>query len=145
MWLRDEAKTPDQSAAPPASGSAPKTEKPDLSSKSGIASAPSSAPAVPAAPLWQRQQGAPIAVQKPADEEPAGHKVGQILEPALWMVGALLLSAIVLAAIQAWRKRKAAAGDNLQDQLTQFRDAFQKGQMSKEEYHRVHALLTGRI
>jgi hypothetical protein len=118
-----------------------------VTNKTPIASAPDSAPAsAPAAgQLWQQQPGKAVAGQKPANEEQGGHRVGQILEPALWMVGALLLSAILLAGIQAWRKRKVAAGDNLQDQLTQFRDAFRKGQMSKEEYQRVHALLTGRI
>ncbi len=108
----------------------------------GLATAPSP-------PVWQGFPAAPAApsatgVAKP-QEAPPGHRIGQILEPALWMVGALLIAAAVVMLVQAWRKRTLATRDSLQEQLAQFRDAFQKGQMSKEEYHRVHSLLTTRI
>jgi hypothetical protein len=82
----------------------------------------------------------------PPQEPPAGAKVGQILEPALYMVGVLILFAAGLMIFQALRKRSRGGDrDSLQDQLTQFREAFEKGEMTKEEYRRVHALLTGRI
>src|SRR5262249_35012724 len=98
----------------------------------------------PAAPMWQ--PAPPLAgMRVPAEKEEPGHRIGQILEPALWMVGALLFSAVVLMLVQAWRKRALAARDSLHEQLAQFREAYQKGEMSKDEYHRVHALLTGRL
>ena len=98
----------------------------------------------PSASMWQ--PAPPMAgMRVPAEKEEPGHRIGQILEPALWMVGALLFSAVVLMLVQAWRKRALAARDSLHEQLAQFREAYQKGEMSKEEYHRVHALLTGRL
>jgi hypothetical protein len=125
-----------------------KIEQPPASKPVPEKTAAASAPTLPI----PQEQGFPAAppapggggvAQQPA--EPPGHRIGQILEPALWMVGALLAAAAIVMLVQAWRKRSVAIHDTLQEQLTQFRDAYQKGQMSKEEYHRVHALLTARI
>jgi hypothetical protein len=170
MWRRDDAKPAD--ASKQANPTAQSTTKEDKSSTKGqesgtpggksgdggalkaqgdAAKGQASAPQAtqpqatqPAFPMWQ--PSAPLAVARmPAEREEPGHRIGQILEPALWMVGALLFSATVLMLVQAWKKRSLAARDNLHEQLAQFREAYQKGEMSKDEYHRVHALLTGRL
>jgi hypothetical protein len=169
MWRRDDAKPADASKqANPTTQSTTKDDKGNVTrpesgapGKSGdggalkaegdAAKGQASTPQAtqpqatqPAFPMWQ--QTAPLSVARmPADREEPGHRIGQILEPALWMVGALLFSATVLMLVQAWKKRSLAARDNLHEQLAQFRDAYQKGEMSKDEYHRVHALLTGRL
>lgn len=166
MWRRDEARPADpakqekpaaQSATKDDSHKTVRQEGDQPKTSAGKDETPKSNEAVvkrqpttpqdsqPALQLWQ--PSAPLAIRiAPAErEEPPGHRIGQILEPALWMVGALLFSAIVLMLIQAWKKRSLAVRDGLNEQLTQFRDAYQQGKMSKEEYHRVHALLTGRL
>jgi hypothetical protein len=75
-----------------------------------------------------------------------GQRVGQILEPALWLVGALLLAALVLKLLQRARRQQAAkTGDATHDQLAHFRTLYENGQMSPEEYGRVYALLSGQI
>jgi hypothetical protein len=75
-----------------------------------------------------------------------GHRIGDILEPGLWLAGSLLLAALCLLLIQrSWRQRVAKTEDSAHDQLARFRSLFEHGQMSREEYDRVHALLSSRI
>lgn len=72
-------------------------------------------------------------------------RFGQILEPALWLVGALLLAALILLFVQRWQRRSQEPGDPLRDQLTQFRALYEKGEISQEEYERVRGRLLGRF
>jgi hypothetical protein len=70
--------------------------------------------------------------------------------PVLWttlaMIGALLVGALVIAIVDRWRKR-AASQDKLSpgQQLSQFRTMYEKGELSREEYERIRALLGGRL
>jgi hypothetical protein len=69
---------------------------------------------------------------------------GGILMPALLLVGGILLAALVLLFIKKWNQQ-APGDDTAHDQLARFRDLYQHGEMSPEEYKRVHALLAGKI
>ena len=90
----------------------------------------------------------PAPAPAPAPGPPAGRpfEFGDILWPALWLAGTILLAAMIykiIAVIRAYQQRKAAAADSAQGQLSQFRLAFERGEMTEEEYNRVYKLLTG--
>jgi hypothetical protein len=73
---------------------------------------------------------------------------GRLLWAALPLVGALLAGALVLYLIDRWRKREAAEEDALcapNEQLSRFRSLYERGEMSREEYERVKALLTAQL
>jgi hypothetical protein len=61
------------------------------------------------------------------------------------LIGVLLLGALVLYFIDRWRKRAALPGTPAGDELTQYRLLYERGQMSREEFERVKALLSGRM
>jgi hypothetical protein len=62
----------------------------------------------------------------------------------LLLVGAVLLAALILVLIKRWNN-ESAPRDTAHDQLAHFRDMFQHGEISKEEYQRVHSLLATKI
>jgi hypothetical protein len=73
---------------------------------------------------------------------------GRLLWAALPLVGALLAGALILYLIDRWRKREAAeeeAAATPNDQLSQFRSLYERGEMSREEFERVKALLTEQL
>ena len=80
-----------------------------------------------------------------ANVEPAVPAAWRIFEVSLWLVGFLLLAALILQIVRVRRQRSRGLGSTLSQQLTEFRQAYERGEMSKEEYERVHALMTGRI
>lgn len=62
----------------------------------------------------------------------------------LWLVGALigtlLFGALVLSWIERWRKRQLAdAPANDLEQIGNYRQMFERGELSKEEYDRIKA------
>ena len=61
----------------------------------------------------------------------------------LGLVVALLLGALIIAMVERWRKRAANSNVTAGDQLTHFRQLYDQGAMSKEEYDRVRAQLAG--
>lgn len=73
---------------------------------------------------------------------------GRLLWAALPLIGALLAGAVVLYLIDRWRKRQdeaeqAACAPN--DQLSHFRSLYERGEMSREEFDKVKALLAGQL
>jgi len=62
----------------------------------------------------------------------------------LLLIGVLLLGALVIAVAQRWRR---AAPERLSpsDQLARFRLLYEEGQLSREEFDRLRALLGGQI
>jgi hypothetical protein len=70
----------------------------------------------------------------------------QLLWPSLAFIGALLVLALVVAWMDRWRKRQPQQGRlSTSDQLAHFRTLYERGEMSPEEYARVHALLAERL
>jgi hypothetical protein len=73
---------------------------------------------------------------------------GQLIWAALPLIGALLAGALILYVIDRWRKRvaedeEAACAPN--DQLSHFRTLYERGEMSREEFEKVKALLAGQL
>lgn len=68
-----------------------------------------------------------------------------LLVPGLWLVGALLLGAVVIALIKHWRGRAGSERLSPGDQLAQFRSLYEKGAISAEEFERLRAMLGDRM
>jgi hypothetical protein len=105
----------------------------------------------PAPPAPQSQPVAPLPGNLPGaagvpikQEEP--FRIGTILEPALWLVGALLLLAVILAWIKRYQQKDALENrDSVHDQLAKFRQALEDGEMSETEFRQVKARLTEKL
>src|SRR5205807_2092457 len=70
----------------------------------------------------------------------------QLLWPSLALIAALLLLALVVALIDRWRKpRSPAERLTTQDQLAHFRTLYERGELSPEEYGRIHGVLAERL
>jgi hypothetical protein len=71
-----------------------------------------------------------------------------VLLPGLYLAGALLVGAAVIALASRWRKRTAGGGEDAShasDQLAHFRSLYERGAISQEEYNRLRALLSGQL
>jgi hypothetical protein len=66
-----------------------------------------------------------------------------LLITSLYLAGALLLGAAVIAAVSRWRRRYGTERLTPSDQLSQFRSLYEKGELSAEEFARLRTLLTG--
>jgi hypothetical protein len=64
---------------------------------------------------------------------------------ALGVVTIILIGAGVIALVDRWRKRPYQARMSASEQLAQFRELFDRGQIKPEEFERIRALLNERI
>jgi hypothetical protein len=73
---------------------------------------------------------------------------GELLMVALPLIGLLLVAALVLFFVDRWRKRRTVVDSDAcapNDQLSHFRSLYERGEMSREEYESVRALLAGQL
>lgn len=66
----------------------------------------------------------------------------------LWvsvLVGVLLLGAFIIARVDRWRKRQMEAKDDETEHVTSFRELYENGELSKEEYDRVLRRVAERV
>jgi hypothetical protein len=68
-----------------------------------------------------------------------------LLTAGLYLGGALLVGAVVIALLNRWRRRSAEDRLTPADQLTQFRSLYEQGLLSQEEFERLRQLLGGQI
>ena len=68
-----------------------------------------------------------------------------MLTTGLYLGGALLLGAAVLALLNRWRRRSAEGHLGPAEQLAQFRSLYEQGLLSQEEFERLRRLLGGEI
>jgi hypothetical protein len=64
-----------------------------------------------------------------------------ILVPGLYLAGALLAGAVVLALIRRWRQNEETVSADPSDQLARFRTLYEQGAISEEEFKRLRAVL----
>jgi len=69
----------------------------------------------------------------------------QIVWASLALVGALVVGAILISAVERWRKRSASAGLTAGDQLSHFRRLYDQGVLSKEEFEQIRAQLADKL
>jgi hypothetical protein len=92
----------------------------------------------------------PASEQLLAQAEPRNNPVPQIDPWALWwhylaLLAFALLGILALYLITRWRKRAAADRLSASEQLSEFRDLYDKGQLSREEFERLRTLLGDRM
>jgi hypothetical protein len=80
-------------------------------------------------------------------DAPTGGLSGKLLWAALPLIGILLVGALVIYLFDRWRKRANARQDVFapNDQLSHFRSLYEQGEMSREEFESVKALLSGQL
>ncbi len=101
--------------------------------------APAGEPQQPVIPFQQAPPA--IAVQQPK-QPPKNFEIGSILFPALWLIGALALGAIMLSWLKKYRERNAGAFSlSANEQLSAFRQSMEEGEMTDDEFKKVKALL----
>ncbi|HLJ95022.1 MAG TPA: SHOCT domain-containing protein [Gemmataceae bacterium] len=69
----------------------------------------------------------------------------RLLWLTLALVAVILIGALVLVWIDRWRKRAGSERMSANDQLASFRELYEKGQLSQEEFDRIRALLSTQL
>ena len=62
---------------------------------------------------------------------------------SLALAGTLLLGAMILLVVERYRKRAANRDVSAGDQLTHFRELYNQGSISKEEFEKIRSQLAG--
>jgi hypothetical protein len=75
----------------------------------------------------------------------AGSWSPRVIITSLYLVGALLVGAIVIAAVSRWRRRGGREVLTPGEQLTRFRTLYEQGAISAEEFGRLRSMLTGQV
>jgi len=61
------------------------------------------------------------------------------------LVGVLLVGGVIMARIDRWRKRQMEDADDSTGHVGSFREMYERGELSKEEYDRVLRRMAERI
>jgi hypothetical protein len=69
----------------------------------------------------------------------------RLLWATVALLGILLAGALLIWWADRWRKRTAESPESSGDQLSHFRELFEHGQISREEYERIRRLLGQRL
>src|SRR6516162_8532225 len=64
---------------------------------------------------------------------------------ALPLVGVLLVGAIVLWVVQRWSRKHQSPDEQGDQGMTTFRDLYERGELTKEEYDRIRGKLQTRM
>jgi hypothetical protein len=71
--------------------------------------------------------------------------LARLLEPALWLILALLVGASIIMVFRRMRdKERAVSADQPPQQLSHYRKMFEQGEISEAEYDQLYQLFTGR-
>jgi hypothetical protein len=69
----------------------------------------------------------------------------ETLWATLALVGAVLVGALIIWWVDRWRKRSAGGQQSSGDQMTHFRDLYDRGELSPEEFQKIRGLLGERL
>jgi len=67
------------------------------------------------------------------------------LIPGLWLTGAILVGALVVAVVNWWRKKANQGFCSPSEQLAQYRALYEQGALSEEEYNQLRSVLGGEL
>ncbi len=74
----------------------------------------------------------------------SGH--GRLLLSSLAFVAALLAGAMVIYLTDRWRRRPGPNGEcDANEQMSTFRELYERGELTQEEFDRIRNKLTGRL
>src|SRR5437016_2203647 len=79
---------------------------------------------------------------------PVGPRVwwdSRFLLAAAGLVALILAGALVIAWLERWRKRSVSDAPDLGDELAQFRELYERGELSQAEFERIRGKLTGQL
>jgi Short C-terminal domain len=76
---------------------------------------------------------------KPSSWDPS------LLWTTLALVAIIVIGAIAFAVLNLWRKRALPPTFDANDQLAQFRELYDKGELSEQEFERIREQLGGKI
>jgi hypothetical protein len=62
--------------------------------------------------------------------------------PSLTLLAVLILGAVILGWISRWRKRSGPEQLSPEDQLSNFHELYERGELSQKEFDRLRALLS---
>lgn len=69
----------------------------------------------------------------------------RLLWATLSLIGILLFGALIIWWVDRWRKRSLESDDSSGDQLAHFRELYDQGSLSAEEFERIRGLLGKRL
>jgi hypothetical protein len=69
----------------------------------------------------------------------------RLLWTTLAFVAIIVIGAIAVAVLDRWRKRAVPPTFDANDQLAQFRELYDKGELSEQEFERIRERLGGKI
>jgi hypothetical protein len=69
----------------------------------------------------------------------------RLLWATLALVAIILVGAVVIVWLDRWRKRSAAKPLSANDQLAQFRELYEEGELSLKEFERIRASLAQQL
>jgi type VI protein secretion system component VasK len=69
----------------------------------------------------------------------------RIVWASLGLVGVLIVGAVVIGMVERWRKRSASARLSAGDQLSHFRELYDQGVLTKEEFEQIRAQLAEKL
>jgi|GEM_PF-2756776 len=69
----------------------------------------------------------------------------RLLWTTLALVAIIVIGAMAVAVLDRWRKRAAPPTFDASDQLAQFRELYDKGELSEQEFERIRERLSGKI
>jgi hypothetical protein len=69
----------------------------------------------------------------------------RLLWATVGLLGLVLLGVLVIAWLDRWRKQSGSASCSANDQLAEFRELRERGELSAEEFERIRASLEPRL
>jgi hypothetical protein len=82
-----------------------------------------------------------------AQQQPAGNPFDrpEIIWATAGIVAALLAGAVVVKLVDHWRKKGLAPAGQSADELTEYRELFESGEITEDEYKRLRQQLADRV
>jgi len=65
--------------------------------------------------------------------------------PSLALIGALLVGALVIALFRRWQLGGESLDSQSSDQMSEYRELYEQGEISEEEYKRLRSILSGEL
>ncbi len=68
-----------------------------------------------------------------------------LIGPAVWLALGLLVTALVLVAVDRWRKRQSRGGESSFGSLSEYRQMYEDGELTEAEYNKQYNKLRAKL